>query len=61
MLAFGDSRRKESHFYLHVCIIVFISNMYMNLDSSNVSADEFREYVWLSIADLIGIAMGSIL
>jgi hypothetical protein len=33
----------------------------MNLDSSNVSAVEFREYVWLSIADLIGITIGSIL
>ena len=33
----------------------------MNFDSSNVSSNEFREYVWLSIADIIGIAIGSIL
>ena len=33
----------------------------MNFESSNVSSDEFREYVWLSIADIIGIAIGSIL
>tara|TARA_Y200000002_G_C22544063_1_gene605307 strand:+ start:199 stop:435 length:237 start_codon:yes stop_codon:yes gene_type:complete len=33
----------------------------MNLDSSSVESDEFRKYLWLSIADIIGITIGSIL
>ena len=33
----------------------------MNIDSANLSAVEFREYVWLSIADIIGIIIGSVL
>ena len=33
----------------------------MNLDSSNIDAVGFREYVWLSVADLIGIVIGSML
>ena len=33
----------------------------MNLDSSSIESDEFRKYVWLSIADIIGITIGSIL
>jgi hypothetical protein len=62
MLAFGDSRRKESRylFAMSLSSFLFLTSA-MNLDSSNVSAVEFREYVWLSIADLIGITIGSIL
>jgi len=62
MLAFGDSRSKESRFLFAMSLSSFLFLFFaMNLDSSSVTAVEFREYVWLSIADLIGITIGSIL
>ena len=62
MLAFGDSRQSESKYLFAMSLVSFVFLLCaMNYDSSNVSSNEFREYVWLSIADIIGIAIGSIL
>jgi hypothetical protein len=30
----------------------------MNFDGQNISAETFREYFWLSVADLFGILIG---
>tara|TARA_B100000497_G_C7532837_1_gene323033 strand:- start:64 stop:336 length:273 start_codon:yes stop_codon:yes gene_type:complete len=40
--------------------VIFIL-LAMNIDSSDASSNKFRTYVWLSIADLVGIMLGSIL
>ena len=62
MLVFGDSRGNESRYLFTMSIASFTFLICaMNIDSSNITADKFREYVWLSIADIIGIAIGSIL
>ena len=62
MLAFGDSRQSESRYLFAMSFLSFVFLLCaMNFESSNVSSDEFREYVWLSIADIIGITIGSIL
>ena len=62
MLVFGDSRNKESRYLFAMSLFSFLFLICaMNLDSSSIESDEFRKYVWLSIADIIGITIGSIL
>ena len=62
MLAFGDDRGSESRYLFGMSLGAFLFLLCaMNIDSTNLSAIEFREYVWLSIADIIGIIIGSIL
>ena len=62
MLVFGDSRYKESRYLFAMSLFSFLFLVCaMNFDSSTVESDEFRKYVWLSIADIIGITIGSIL
>ena len=62
MLVFGDSRANESRYLFAISIASFAFLMCaMNIDSRSITADKFREHVWLSIADIIGIAVGSIL
>ena len=62
MLVLGDNRSAESKslFFMSGLTLVFIL-LAMNMDSSDASSNEFRTYVWLSIADLVGIILGSIL
>ena len=62
MIVYGDSRDKESKYLFGMSLfsILFLLCA-MNFDSSNIESTEFRKYVWLSIADIIGIAIGSIL
>ncbi len=62
MLTFGDSRTNESRYLFAMSGVSFIFLICaMNIDSDNLTALEFREYVWLSIADIIGIVIGSVL
>ncbi len=62
MLSFGDSRTSESRYLFGTSIVSFAFLICaMNIDSTNIDAVGFREYVWLSIADLIGIVIGSVL
>ena len=62
MLAYGDQRVNESKYLFGISLGTFLFLMCaMNIDSANLSAVEFREYVWLSIADIIGIIIGSVL
>ena len=62
MLSFGDSRTSESKYLFGTSLVSFVFLICaMNLDSSNIDAVGFREYVWLSVADLIGIVIGSML
>ena len=52
---------KESSVKLSSLFSILFLLCAMNFDSSNIESTEFRKYVWLSIADIIGIAIGSIL
>ncbi len=62
MLSFGDSRTSESKYLFGTSLVSFVFLICaMNIDSTNIDAVGFREYVWLSIADLIGIVIGSVL
>ena len=62
LLAFGDSRARESRYLFAMASASFIFLLCaMNLDSINLTAIEFREYVWLSVADLLGIFIGAVL
>lgn len=62
MLVLGDNRSAESKnlFFMFGLTLIFIL-LAMNIDSSDASSNEFRTYVWLSVADLVGIMLGSIL
>ena len=62
MLVLGDNRSVESKnlFFMFGLTLIFIICA-MNIDSSDSSSNEFRKYIWLSIADLVGIIFGSIL
>jgi hypothetical protein len=62
MLVLGDNRTAESKnlFFMSGLTLIFIISA-MNIDSSETTSNEFRKYVWLSIADLVGILLGSVL
>ena len=62
MLIFGDDRSAESKYIFIISAMVFIFLLLaMNKDSTNITAAEFREYIWLSVADLLGIIIGTLL
>tara|TARA_Y100001954_G_scaffold41150_1_gene41895 strand:+ start:12854 stop:13645 length:792 start_codon:yes stop_codon:yes gene_type:complete len=62
MIAFGDSRTNESKYLFSASALSFTFIICaMNFDSPKLEAISFREYVWLSIADLIGILIGALL
>ena len=60
MLVLGDDRKKESSylFSLSSISVLFILTS-MNYDSLNIESFQFREFVWLALADLVGISLGA--
>ena len=60
MLVLGDDRKKESSylFSLSAISVLFILTS-MNYDSLNIESFQFREFVWLALADLVGISLGA--
>ncbi len=62
MLILGDERTSESKYLFSISIfsLIFLLTA-MNKDSTNISSTEFREYIWLSVADILGIIIGTIL
>tara|TARA_B100000459_G_scaffold63046_1_gene34363 strand:+ start:2064 stop:2861 length:798 start_codon:yes stop_codon:yes gene_type:complete len=59
MLAIGNQRQKESRIMIFISLIsMLIIICGMNFDGQNISAETFREYFWLSVADLFGILIG---
>ena len=62
MLIFGDNRGSESKtLFLTSALSFSFLFVSMNLDSTNLTVEKSREFIWFSIADLFGILIGSIL
>lgn len=60
MLILGDNRKKESYYLFSLSALsVLLILTSMNYDSLNIESSQFREFVWLAIADLIGISLGA--
>ena len=59
MLVIGEHRQKESRIMSVLSLFAFILIICgMTIDGVNVSSDQFREYFWLSVSDLLGISVG---
>jgi hypothetical protein len=62
LLTIGDRRRTESNaMFVLSGLSMVILLLGLNIDGPLVQADEFREHLWLAVADMAGIAVGSIL
>lgn len=62
LLTIGDRRRTESNAMFVVSgLSMAILLLGLNIDGPLVQADEFREHLWLAVADMAGIAVGSLL
>ena len=62
LLTLGDRRRAESNAMFIVSgLSIIILLLGINIDGPLVEANEFREHLWLAIADMAGIAVGSLL
>ena len=60
MLVLGDDRKKESTYLFSLSAIsVLLILTSMNYDSLNIESSQFREFVWLALADLVGISLGA--
>ena len=60
MLILGDGRKKESTYLFSLSAIsVLLILTSMNYDSLNIESSQFREFVWLALADLVGISLGA--
>lgn len=62
LLTIGDGRKAESNMMFTLSgaafILLFLG---LNFDGTLVSTEDFRRHLWLSVADLAGLAVGSIL
>ena len=62
LLTLGDRRRAESNAMFFVSVLsMIILLLGLNIDGPLVQADDFREHLWLAVADMAGIAAGSLL
>ena len=62
LLTIGDRRKAESNAMLVVSALsVVVLLLGLNIDGPLVRADEFREHLWLAVADMSGIVAGSLL
>ena len=58
----GDRRKAESKAMFFVSgFSMILLLLGLNIDGPLVHADEFREHLWLAVADMVGIAAGSLL
>jgi hypothetical protein len=59
MLVIGDNRQKESRFMAAISLFTLIIIICaMTIDGKNVSSNQFSDYLWLSVSDLLGISVG---
>jgi len=62
LLMIGDQRKKESNIMFLVSGLPFaLLLLGLKVDGPLMTGDEFREHLWLAVADLSGFAVGSIL
>ena len=62
LLTIGDSRKAESNaMFVVSALSMVILLLGLNIDGPLVQASEFREHLWLAVADMAGIAVGSLL
>ncbi|MBT7063953.1 MAG: hypothetical protein HN923_04595 [Euryarchaeota archaeon] len=62
LLMIGEQRKAESNAMFIVSGLSFsILILGLNVDGPLITADEFREHLWLAVADLAGITVGSLL
>ena len=60
LLMIGDQRKMESNTMFFVSAFSFIILLLgLNIDGPLVTGNEFREHLWLAVADLTGIVVGS--
>ncbi len=61
-LSIGDNRKTESNYMFMLSglgfLMIFLG---LNVDGPLITTDDFREHLWLSVADLAGIAVGGLL
>jgi hypothetical protein len=62
LLMIGERRKAEANTMFIVSGLSFtVLLLGLNIDGPLVKADEFREHLWLAVADLAGIVVGSVL
>jgi hypothetical protein len=62
LLTIGDERKNESNYMFLLSGLGFIMILLgLNVDGPLMTTDDFREHLWLAVADLAGLAVGSML
>ena len=62
LLTIGDRRKAESNaMFVVSALSMVILLLGLNIDGPLVQASEFREHLWLAVADMAGITVGSLL
>lgn len=62
LLMIGERRKSESNIMFLVSALSFtILLLGLNIDGPLVTGERFREHLWLAVADMAGIAAGSLL
>lgn len=62
LLTIGDRRRAESNaMFLVSAVSLIVLLLGLNVDGPLVTGEQFRHHLWLAVADMAGIVVGSLL